>query len=333
MQMPPLDLTASLRRAGLIHHQNPAITPLTGGVSSEILRVQDGDRSFVVKRALAKLKVRDDWFADVSRNQVEENYLRRVGEIAPGSVPQVLHAQPDEGWFAMEFLGSGFVNWKSELLANRADPSHAQQAGNILGRIHGATWGDPEVAQEFATLENFRQLRLEPYLETTAERVSDLAPLLRAEKERLSQTALCLVHGDFSPKNILISPERMVVVDAEVGWFGDPVFDTAFLLTHFHLKALLHTDDSAPVLSLVPTFWQAYSTGLGSQADADLEARTVRLVLCLLLARVHGKSPVEYLTLPSQRNFLTTFVRQHLPRPFSTLSLLTAAWQEGINRL
>lgn len=331
--MASLDITASLRRAGLLHGPEPTIKPLPGGVSSDIIQVKDGDQQFVVKRALAKLKVRDDWFADVSRNQVEQNYLRRVAKITPGHVPRVLHAQPDEGWFAMEFLGSDFVNWKNALLENRADPASATNAGEILGRIHRATWGDPVVAQEFATLENFQQLRLEPYLETTAERVPDLAPLLRAEKERLAQTTLCLVHGDFSPKNILISPERLVVVDAEVGWFGDPVFDTAFLLTHFHLKALLHATNSGPVLSLVPKFWQAYSTALGSDAGADLESRTVRLVLCLLLARVHGKSPVEYLTQSSQRDFLTAFVRQHLAQPFPSLSLLTASWQEGISRL
>jgi len=327
------DLIHQLRRAELVQSEHPVLHPLTGGVSSEILQVQDGDRSFVIKRALAKLKVHDDWFADVSRNQVEENYLRRVGAIAPGSVPRVLHSQPDEGWFAMEFLGGDFVNWKSELLANRAETAHAKNAGKILGQIHAATWGDPQIAQEFATLKNFSQLRLEPYLETTAERVTDLAPLLRDEKERLAQTALCLVHGDFSPKNILISPDRMVIVDAEVGWFGDPVFDLAFLFTHFHLKALLHATDPEPALSLVPVFWQAYTTALGSHADADLESRTTRLVLCLFLARVHGKSPVEYLTETRQRDFITAFVRLHLPRPFPTLSLLTASWQEGISRL
>jgi len=331
--MSSLDITASLRRAGLVHGAEPVIEPLTGGISSEILHIKDGDREFVVKCALAKLKVRDDWFADVSRNQVEDNYLRRVGMIAPGSVPRVLYSQPDEGWFAMEFLGGDFVNWKSELLSNRAETAHAKRAGEILGRIHAATWGDPEVAQEFATLKNFRQLRLEPYLETTAERVTDLAPLLRDEKERLAQTALCLVHGDFSPKNILISPDRMVIVDAEVGWFGDPVFDLAFLLTHFHLKALWQETDPEPALLLVPVFWQAYTNALGSHASADLESRTARLVLCLLLARVHGKSPVEYLTQTSQRDFITAFVRQHLPQPFPTLPLLTASWQEGISRL
>lgn len=331
--MASLDFTASLRRAGLINDQDPVITPLTGGVSSDILKIQTGERAFVVKRALEKLKVRDDWFADVSRNQVEENYLRRVGAIAPGSVPRVLHSQAGEGWFAMEFLGDGFVNWKSELLANRADPMHAKRAGNILGRIHGATWADPLIAKEFATLKNFRQLRLEPYLETSAERLPELAALLRSEKERLAQTALCLVHGDFSPKNILISPDRMVLVDAEVGWFGDPVFDTAFLLTHFHLKALLHSDHPDTILENVATFWKSYVSSLGTQANADLENRTVRLTICLILARVHGKSPVEYLSGDKKREFITAFGHQHLPSPPTRLSSLTALWRDGLSTL
>ncbi len=328
-----LDLIPTLRRAGLINNPKPAITPLTGGVSSEILKIQDGNRCFVVKRALAKLKVRDNWFADISRNQVEENYLRRVGLIAPGSVPRVLHANPDEGWFAMEFLDNGFLNWKNELLANRANATHAKRAGNTLGRIHGATWGDQQIAQEFATLENFKQLRLEPYLETTAQRLPELATLLRTEKKRLAQTGLCLVHGDFSPKNILISPDRLVLVDAEVGWFGDPIFDTGFLLTHFYLKALLHSAQPETILDLVPTFWEHYTAALGSPADTDLEARTVRLVLCLLLARVHGKSPVEYLTESHQRDFITTFGHHHLPSPPTQLSAFTALWRDGLAAL
>ncbi len=327
------NLLISLRSAGLIQSSKPTLYPLTGGVSSEILKVTDGDRAFVVKRALAKLKVRDDWFADVSRNQVEENYLRRAEQMVPGSVPRVLHSQADEGWFAMEFLGGDFVNWKSELLANRVDATQAKRAGEILGQIHGATWGDPQIAEEFATLDNFRQLRLEPYLETSADRLPKLASLLRAEKERLAQTALCLVHGDFSPKNILISPDRMVLVDAEVGWFGDPVFDTAFLLTHFYLKALLHPDNPDAILNQVSVFWESYTVALGSQADADLETRTSRLVLCLLLARVYGKSPVEYLTESKLRDFITSFGHQHLPFPSTQLSSLTALWRDGLQSL
>ncbi len=323
----------SLREAGLVQSISPSLRPLTGGVSSDILRIDDNGRQFVVKRALAKLRVQDDWFADTTRNRTEESFLRIIGEILPGSVPRVLFSHPAEGWFAMELLSDEFSNWKTALLQNRSDPRHASNAGIIMGKIHRATWGDAAMAREFSTLENFKQLRLEPYLETTAIRVPELAPLLRAEKIRLAQTSLALVHGDFSPKNILISPERMVLLDAEVGWFGDPVFDAAFLLTHFHLKALLHASSCEEILSLVPAFWLAYTTELGTHADADLERRTVRLTLCLLLARIHGKSPVEYLTDTTQSRFVTQFAQQHLPQPPDRVSDLTATWQENLRRI
>lgn len=337
MNQPSSDFSAiiaALRAAGLVRTATPALRLLSGGVSSEILHIDDGDgRQLVVKRALAKLRVRDDWFADVSRNRVEQAYFCRVGEIAPGCVPRVLFSHATDGWFAMEYLGGDFANWKTLLLEKNPDPAHARRAGELLGRIHRATWGDAAVAREFATLENFRQLRLDPYLETAAARVPELAELLRAEKERLAGTALALVHGDFSPKNILLAPDRFVLLDAEVGWFGDPVFDTAFLLNHFFLKALLHAADPAPLLELVPAFWNAYALALGPQADAALESRTARLLLCLLLARVHGKSPVEYLTQTAQHAFVTDFVRAHLPRPPAQIAELTAAWRAGLRRL
>ena len=323
-------IVAALREAGLVRSAAPGIRPLTGGVSSEILLIDDWGRQFVVKRALAKLRVRDDWFADVSRNAVERRYLGVAAKIVPGGVPQVWFAHPTDGWFAMEFLGDGFSNWKSLLLEGRAEPAPAARAGEVMGRIHRRTWGDANLAREFSTVENFRQLRLAPYLETTADRVPELSELLRAESARLAGTSLALVHGDFSPKNILLSPGRFVLLDAEVGWFGDPVFDAAFLLNHFFLKALLHASKPEPFLALVPAFWTAYAMELGGKADAELERRTVRLLLCLLLARVHGKSPVEYLPEPGSRTLVTEFVRKHLPQPPSQLAELTADWRAAL---
>ena len=37
-----------------------------------------------------------------------------------------------------------------------------------------------------------------------------------------------LVHGDFSPKNILISNKKIIYLDAECCNYGDPVFDLVF---------------------------------------------------------------------------------------------------------
>jgi len=327
------EVILDLRRAGLIATDAPVCRALTGGVSSEIIVIEDGPRRLVVKRALPRLRVADEWFADVSRNGVEQEYFKTVDQIAPGSVPRILHSDPAAGWFAMEFIGDPFVNWKTLLLANRAVEAHAERAGEVLGRIHSATWKNPSIQRAFATLANFRQLRIDPYLTVSAERVPRLAALIRAEAARLGATSLALVHGDFSPKNLLVSDDGLVILDAEVAWFGDPAFDTAFLLTHFHLKALLHAHQPDQLLKLIPAFWRSYVAAMGAAPDPTREDRTVRLLLCLMLARVKGKSPAEYLTTSTQRQFINEFVQQHLPQPPRDLASLTAAWQDGLRRL
>ncbi len=310
--MTSANLLPRLRDAGLIDGE-VRVTPLTGGVSSDIVLVESDGGQIVVKTALEKLRVKDDWFADVSRNRVEQAFFEYAAPIIPESVPRILGG--GDGWFAMEYLGD-MPNWKTALLAGDADEYTAKLAGEILGRLHAASWLDDVARTRFDTLPNFHALRIEPYLLTTASRVPEVADILRAEAARLSETKLALVHGDYSPKNLLVGPQRLIVLDAECAWFGDPAFDTAFLLTHLCLKALLHPQ----TIHLVPAFWSEYT----SSCDYDLEQRTVRLLLCLLLARVHGKSPAEYLS-EAQRAFITRFVLTHLPNPPS-LAALTAAW-------
>lgn len=307
------NLLPRLRDAGLIDGE-ARVTPLAGGVSSDIVLVESDRGRVVVKTALEKLRVKDDWFADVSRNRVEQAFFEYAAPIIPESGPRILGG--GDGWFAMEYLGD-MTNWKTALLAGEADESTAQLAGSVLGRLHAASWLDDAARKRFDTLPNFHALRIEPYLFTTANRVPEAAGILRAEAARLAEMKLALVHGDYSPKNLLTGSQRLIVLDAECAWFGDPAFDTAFLLTHLHLKALLHSH----AIQLVPAFWSAYLAASGH----DLEHRTVRLLLCLLLARVHGKSPVEYLT-NAQRAFITRFVLTHLPHPPS-LAELTASWK------
>ncbi|MFT5467853.1 MAG: 5-methylthioribose kinase, partial [Verrucomicrobiales bacterium] len=217
---------------------NASLTPLTGGVSSDIYKVEDSDRVFVVKRALEKLKVADDWHADLSRNGFEVAYLNVVSRFLPEAVPKVLFHNPANGYFAMEHLGDGFENWKTTMLAGDCRIEHARRAGEVLGRIHRETWDDSELRAGFETTDNFHDLRLEPYLLKTAERHPDLSQQLLDEADRIRDTRRCLVHGDFSPKNMLFNGDRLVVLDCEVAWFGDPAFDVAFLLNHLMIKAL-----------------------------------------------------------------------------------------------
>lgn len=224
----------------MLRRPDAKLTPLTDGVSSEIYRVDDGGDSFVVKRALAKLKVKEHWTADVCRNHYEQLFIEYVARFLPQAVPSLRPAPKDRGYFAMELLGPEFTNWKQRLLRGEARVEDALQAATILGRIHAHSAADSETERQFDTTANFIQLRIDPYLLTTGLRHPDLRPLFEEEAKRLASTRQCLVHGDFSPKNLMLSPSRMVLLDCEVAWYGDPAFDLAFLLTHLHLKALYH---------------------------------------------------------------------------------------------
>jgi aminoglycoside phosphotransferase (APT) family kinase protein len=281
---------------GLLESPSPEIVPLTGGVSSDIHLVRDGSRCFVVKRALAQLKVAMDWRADPIRTHYERAYLRVVGDFLPEAVPVLLPVPESRPYFAMEYLGDGYSNWKNLLLGGVCETATAVLAGHHLGRIHRLTWGDDGLRREFDNTGLFHQLRVSPYLLTTAERHPALAAALHGEAERLENTREALVHGDYSPKNLLVGQGRLVILDCEVAWFGDPAFDVAFLLTHLHLKAVHLPAQEERLAAMANAFIASYRSALDSAERTEtMLQRVARLLPMLLLARVDGKSPAEYL--------------------------------------
>ncbi len=170
---------------------------------------------------------------------------------------------------------------------------------------------------------------MEPYLLTTGARHPALRSHFDAEALRVESTREALVHGDFSPKNILIRGDRMVLLDCEVAWYGDPVFDVAFFLNHLFLKALHHAPRRCGGEEMVGAFWRAYVNERSADEAQTIEKRLVPLLLMLLLARVDGKSPVEYLAAP-KRKFIRAFVTKHLPSPPESLRALRDIWFKKI---
>lgn len=320
-----------LRKDGVFRSKSPGVFPLTGGVSSEIYRVDDDGRTFVVKRALKKLKVKADWYADVSRNRYEAAFLRYVGAFMPQSVPHLLGE--GDGYFVMEFL-NGFSDWKHLLLEKNFNPDHARHAGILLGQIHHHSFADPIAARQFDGTANFRELRISPYLDYTAERHPDVSDTILEEAERLTRCRECLIHGDFSPKNILIAPNRMVLVDSEVAYYGDPAFDIGFLLCHLLLKGLYHAPEKTGPMVLAETFWTGYQNQRTPNgfSYAGLAHRVSRLLPMLLLARVDGKSQVEYLD-EERRAFVRTFALKHIKEKHDDLQSLIRLWFHQIDKL
>ncbi|MGH8686466.1 MAG: phosphotransferase, partial [Burkholderiales bacterium] len=217
----PEPVLAFLRDAGLAAAgERPGATPLTGGVSSDIWKVELRTGPVCVKRALARLRVAQVWEAPVERNRYEWRWMRAAARIVPGSAPRVL-AHGDGGVFAMEYLAPArHPLWKSELREGRAEPAFARAVGERLAAIHAATARDAAVAAEFATDAGFHAIRLEPYLLAAARRHAELAPALEALAARTAATREALVHGDVSPKNIRVGPQGPVFLDAECAWYG-----------------------------------------------------------------------------------------------------------------
>jgi aminoglycoside phosphotransferase (APT) family kinase protein len=319
----PEAVVGLLRSAGLVsRNETPAFEILPGGVSSEIWKVGD----VCVKRALPRLRVAQRWEAPIERNRYERRWLEAAAAAAPGAAPRVLAFDDGAGLFAMEYVHSPV--WKEHLRHGRADPAFAAQVGATLAAIHVATAGRPEVAQRFPTDEIFHAIRLEPYLVFTGQKHPQWRERMDFLVNRTANTRLCLVHGDVSPKNILVGGEGPahfpIFLDAECAWYGDPAFDLAFCLNHLLLKCLWVPESRSAFLACFDALASSY---LKEVPFDDIEERVASLLPALLLARVDGKSPVEYLT-AENKQVVRTVARALLPGA-STLDQVRRAWQRS----
>lgn len=303
------------------------VTELTGGVSNVVLLVERAsDRpDFVVKQARGQLRVAQPWFCSVERIWREVEVLRicqrvlasgdrptgsgdsdaadRASAARHAATPRFLFADDQNYLFAMSAAPPHQV-WKHHLLAGHADPVVADACGDLLGRLHAGTWRDERLARELSDRTFFEDLRIDPYYRHVAACHPALQPPLERLVDSIAENCLALVHGDFSPKNLLVFDGQIMLVDFEVGHFGDPAFDLGFLLSHLVLKALrarLADGPAAerPLLDLTGVFWAAYRRQMTRRLDVGdydrLVGRAIRHFAGCALARVDGKSPVDYL--------------------------------------
>jgi 5-methylthioribose kinase len=292
------DLNEFLFRTGLLKRGEKAVwTPLAGGVSSDIWRVDLPGKTLCVKRALARLKVKADWQAPTERNLYEWEWFKFVHKHFPGIVPRPVAHDGEMQLLAMEFLApEDFLVWKTELLRGETDARFAARVGGFLGKIHATSAFDKDISRTFATDKIFFALRIEAYLLAAAEKHPRASATISEIAEKTFSAKIALVHGDVSPKNILIGRENPVFLDAETAWFGDPAFDLAFCLNHFLLKAAHQPQFADGYKNCFKSFAESYLSQVNWERRAAIEARAARLLPVLYLARVDGKSPVEYIT-------------------------------------
>jgi 5-methylthioribose kinase len=273
--------------------KDPVLTVLGGGVSNLVVKVETrSGEKFVVKTSLPKLRVNEDWFADRSRIVQEAACLRVIAKyVGAEFAPKVLREDAARYACMLECAPEGTVTWKKDLLDRKVVPAVTQKVAFFLSKFHGNTRDVETIQSEFSDQSNFVQLRINPYLVRISERHPDMKPQLDEVISDLLSKKLCLVHGDFSPKNILLLPDgRVWIIDCEVAHYGNPAFDVAFCTNHLILKAIHLSSFSH--LDEAERFWKDYWQDSGWSQQ---EKFTVRVLGALMLARVDGKSPAEYL--------------------------------------
>ncbi|MFC6734217.1 phosphotransferase family protein [Haladaptatus sp. DYSN1] len=271
---------------------------LGGGVSNAVVKVEAGDEAYVLKQPHPNLAVEDDWPADVSRVHNEAAAARAYdsilanGAVAGLRVPGVATESHDDHIIVIDCAPDGATMWKTDLLAGTVDASVAHRLGQFLGTAHRVAAGRPDIRERFADKTPFDQLRVDPYHRTTAKHHPELEAPILAEAERVLAADRTLVHGDFSPKNVLVNPgtDALWVLDFEVAHWGDPAFDTGFMLNHLCIKAVHVASHREEFLDAALAFWEAYTDAAGWDVERDTTAE----LAVLMLARVDGKSPVEY---------------------------------------
>ncbi len=217
------------------------------------------------------------------------------------------------------------------MLAGEIDPAASAAVARTLVRIHAGTADNDEIARQFDTDDVFHALRIDPFLLEAGRNHPDVAQRLRTIGVTTASNRRALVHGDVSPKNILIGPEGPVLLDAETAWYGDPAFDVAFCLSHILLKAINKQKYTSQYLDCFESFFGEYGRGVTWEPWSEAQQRAAHLLPGLMLARVDGKSPVEYLTQAEKKDCVRQFTKRFLGDPVPILGEIASAWRRSVS--
>jgi aminoglycoside phosphotransferase (APT) family kinase protein len=324
MNLTPATAIGYLRSCGhLGPHERAQARELSGGVSNVVVHVARTDgEDLVMKQGRERLNVAEPWFCSVERIWREVDVLRHCARLIPSAgdsapmtvgVPKLLFEDRENHLYAMSAAPAGHVVWKNELLSGIARRDVARSCGVLLGCLHSKSWHDADLARELDDRQYFEALRIDPYYRQIAHVHPSLAPAIERLIESVRRERKCLVHGDYSPKNLLVHEHGLMLIDFEVGHYGDPAFDLGFFLSHLMLKAFYHSPGDEPYFELIEAFWSGYCGQLaGIVTTSDLNGLARRSILNFAgcaLARLDGKSKIDYLNDAGRREAMRTVCR------------------------
>jgi len=298
---------------------------LRGGVSNKTVLVRCPSReSWVIKQALPKLRVDVDWFSDPARIHREALALKHLPELAPpGTITPLIFEDRQQNLLAMAAVPDPHSNLKSLSLSHHIVEDHLYQFGRLIGSIHLNSTSRPDLHTLFEDRSFFESLRIEPYYRYTAQQLPQAADALSEIIQTTCSRRLCLVHGDYSPKNILVHEGKLILLDHEVIHFGDPAFDIGFALAHLLSKAHHIPSYRKRFISAAHIFWTSYTTAMAPAPwSIDIDPHAAAHGVACLLARVAGRSKLEYLSAEERMHQQEITLKLLAHRPASVLQLL-----------
>ena len=243
---------------------------LTGGVSNVVLAITTADQKLVLKQALAELAVSEKWLADQRRAIVEADAIKLFNQLSPAQVPKLIFLDPERFILVLERVPVGSTVWKSDLLAGIINPDVGAGLGKTLATWHN--YGEVTASARIKFMEDtlFEQLRIDPFYRFVAAK---------------------------NPQIEVSMDDQIYILDFEVTHVGNPVFDLAFLIAHLLCK-FFRTEDrlQAKLLSNTANTFTAEYAQLRS-----ISPTVAKHAALIALARVEGKSPVNYLNQVQQK--------------------------------
>jgi len=289
----PDTVLAYLISKGIISPDETAeVEVLTGGVSNIVLAITTAHKKMVLKQALAELKVAQKWEADQRRAIVEAHAIELFHRLSPDQVPALLFLDSQRFILILERVPIGSSVWKTDLLHGHIDPHIASVLGTTVAQWHNFGQDNESARTQFMEDSLFEQLRIDPFYRFVSAKNEPLTPVITRLIDELESDKTTIVHGDFSPKNMMVDADNQVyILDFEVTHVGNPIFDLAFLLAHLLCKTF-RTDDATEkelLSECANQFVASYQVIRPIAPSLSLHTALIAL------ARVEGKSPVDYL--------------------------------------
>ena len=278
---------------------------LEGGVSSEVYYVKTNKSDYCIKRSLKKLLVKKNWIANTNRIKYEYLWLKHCKKIISRNIPKTFEFDNKKKYIVMEYLNDSKYKTLKQLYFNKVvNIKTIKLISKHLYKIHSSSKNLKTKKIFDGNNNNFYDLRLDPYFNEVGRIYPKYKKYIKNINKNYFENSSTLVHGDFSPKNILIGKNKIIYLDAECCNFGDPVFDLVFFTNHLLIKSIFIKDKSQEFIKSYIIFYKEYLNNLNLKNYKSYINRIIEMTPIMLLARIDGKSPVEYLNSKKIKNII-----------------------------